>query len=281
MSIELYTKTAASPGIEEKVMPFAAITAAAGENKDYNYLFKRWVNEELLVTLFPSPASPPVVTPLMKDESQLAGYLITGSELENASNMNIRKMLETISNNITIVLRNATLYELAITDGLTKLYVRRHALYLLQNEIRRAIRYNNQVSLVMFDLDHFKKVNDTYGHQIGDVVLHEFSRLLKKNMRETDIPARYGGEEFSVVARNTDAVGAAMLGERLRKAVEAEPFTFEKQPIKATISVGVATLINDNFDTPQDMIAHADICLYKSKEGGRNRVTADPYVRTE
>ena len=177
---------------------------------------------------------------------------------------------------------NARLSELSMTDGLTGIANRRQFDEALDAEWKRARREGRAVSLLMIDVDHFKHYNDALGHLAGDDCLKRVAQALREHAaRPGDLFARYGGEEFAVIARNTDAGGASMLAERLRRAIEAEPFIFEKQPIKVTISVGIATLADDNLDTPQAMVAHSDACLYKSKEGGRNRVTADPYVRSE
>ncbi|MFH1829683.1 MAG: GGDEF domain-containing protein [Pseudomonadota bacterium] len=141
-------------------------------------------------------------------------------------------------------------------------------------EFSFASRNNLPLSLLMIDIDFFKKVNDTHGHMAGDYVLKGVAGRIAKALRDEDILARYGGEEFTVVLRGTDRDGAVLLAERIRKLVEADPFSFEKQCIPVTISIGVATLCEGNFASSDDMLAHADACMYKSKEGGRNRVTA-------
>jgi two-component system cell cycle response regulator len=141
-------------------------------------------------------------------------------------------------------------------------------------EFSFASRNKLPLSLLMIDIDFFKKVNDTYGHMAGDYVLKGVATRIGRALRDEDILARYGGEEFTVVLRGIDKDGATHTAERIRKLVEATPFSFEKQSIPATISIGVATLSAGEFASKEEMLAHADVCLYKSKEGGRNRVTA-------
>ena len=137
----------------------------------------------------------------------------------------------------------------------------------MQNEIQRAKRYKRPLSLIIFDIDHFKKINDTYGHKVGDEVLKALSKLIKKNIRKIDFAARWGGEEFVILAPETNVEGAKKLAEKLRQAVETYKFPTVG---KVTISLGVAQLEPD--EKPEDFIVRADMALYKAKEGGRNRV---------
>lgn len=141
-------------------------------------------------------------------------------------------------------------------------------------EFSFASRKDLPLSLLMIDIDFFKKVNDTYGHMAGDYVLKGVAERIGKALRDEDILARYGGEEFTVVLRGTDKKGAIQLAERIRQLVESQPFSFENQSIPCTISIGVGTLFEGNFSTSAEMLAKADACMYKSKQGGRNRVTA-------
>jgi diguanylate cyclase (GGDEF)-like protein len=127
--------------------------------------------------------------------------------------------------------------------------------------------------LVMFDIDHFKKVNDTYGHQAGDLVLSELATLLTAALRAEDVFARYGGEEFAVICRGTDVSQAQVVGERIRKAVEGHRFVYEGTQIPVTISVGIAALPDPAVKDATDLVSRADKALYQSKHGGRNRVT--------
>ena len=129
------------------------------------------------------------------------------------------------------------------------------------------------LALVLFDIDHFKKVNDTHGHPAGDHVLFEISTLLSSALRAEDVFARYGGEEFAVICRGSDESQAQVVGERMRKAVEGHRFVYEGTLIPVTISVGIAVLPNAAVKDANDIVGFADQALYKSKNGGRNRVT--------
>jgi diguanylate cyclase (GGDEF)-like protein len=165
------------------------------------------------------------------------------------------------------------MYESALRDGLTKAFNKKYFTDRLESEFTFATRHASPLALVLFDLDHFKKVNDTHGHQAGDYVLLEVSTLLSGALRAEDVFARYGGEEFAVICRGSDEHQAQVVGERLRKAVEGHRFVYEGQPIPVTISVGVAVLPNQAVKDANDLVSLADQALYKSKNAGRNRVT--------
>ncbi len=165
------------------------------------------------------------------------------------------------------------MYESALRDGLTKAFNKKYFTDRLESELTFAIRHSAALSLVMFDIDHFKKVNDTYGHQAGDHVLSTISTLLTSALRAEDVFARYGGEEFAVICRGTDLAHAQIVGERLRKSVEKHSFVFEGTQIPVTISVGIAGLPDPAVKDAPDLVSRADKALYQSKHGGRNRVT--------
>lgn len=163
-------------------------------------------------------------------------------------------------------------YKLATIDGLTELYNHRYFQDTLKQQIDIARRYNQSVSLIICDIDFFKKFNDTYGHQTGDAVLRQVAQTLKKNSRTTDYVCRYGGEEMSIILPNTKSEEAILLAERICKAVGEHPFHITPvDKTEVTISLGVATF-PDNAQTPQDLIEWADKGLYYAKEHGRNQV---------
>jgi diguanylate cyclase (GGDEF)-like protein/PAS domain S-box-containing protein len=165
---------------------------------------------------------------------------------------------------------NRLLSRIAITDGLTQVHNRRHFDELLYKEIKRYNRRKySHLSLMMIDIDHFKKLNDRYGHLAGDAVLREIAKLLKENVRETDTVARYGGEEFVVVMPDTHLDGAAYRAEALRKIIENKNFPGYDAPITATVSIGVAAYFSG---PPQDIIHMADQALYQAKNFGRNAI---------
>ena len=163
----------------------------------------------------------------------------------------------------------------AVTDPLTGLcnnqYFRDHA----QVELEKARRYGTPFSIGLFDLDHFKSVNDTYGHLVGDAVLIEFARCLRQALREVDLAARYGGEEFAMLLPNTKQAGAFAVAERLRRRTEEmEVRTDDDQTVRVTVSGGVASY-DDAIVTVEDLIAKADKTTYAAKENGRNRIQMD------
>lgn len=163
------------------------------------------------------------------------------------------------------------IYQLTITDGLTQTYNKRFLMEFLEREIGRCLRYKRALSLIMIDIDHFKKVNDTYGHIAGDVILRELAQRIKQRIRKEECFARYGGEEFAVVIPESGPDRARRFAEKLRKLVADEPFAFEGKEVRVTISLGVADMSTD-ITEPSEFIKSADAHLYKAKEGGRNQV---------
>ncbi|HNV69532.1 MAG TPA: GGDEF domain-containing protein, partial [Candidatus Ozemobacteraceae bacterium] len=172
---------------------------------------------------------------------------------------------------------NAKLYEQAITDGMTHLYLHRYFKQRLFDEIKRAIRFRRHLSLIMVDIDHFKKFNDSYGHQMGDEVLKKVASILRKTIRTHDLPVRYGGEEFAVVLPETDIHGAAAVAERIRRTIETEYLEHEGKVIKITASFGVS-VFPECAQEMESFIKSADAALYHSKESGRNRVSEAPFL---
>jgi two-component system, cell cycle response regulator len=164
------------------------------------------------------------------------------------------------------------MYDAALRDGLTKAYNKKFFLDRLDTEFAYAKRHNTMLSLVMFDVDHFKRVNDTYGHLAGDAVLVHLSRIMHSMIRTEDVAARYGGEEFSVICRGIPLLNAGVVGERMRAAVEQANFDFQGKRIPITISVGVAALPEAHVGVPSELIGEADEALYEAKRSGRNRV---------
>ena len=179
---------------------------------------------------------------------------------------------------------NARLYrqteKLALTDGLTGLYNHRRFQERLSEEIARCERNPQPLSLVLIDLDHFKRVNDQYGHPVGDTVLRGVAKLLKESIRQVDLAARYGGEEFVLLLVGTDLAGAHRLAERIRTASERLSFRGEGQEFKVSLSLGLASYPGD-ARRKEDLIARADQALYHAKQGGRNRSVLYASLRAE
>ncbi len=156
---------------------------------------------------------------------------------------------------------------MVVKDGLTEIYNHKYIYERLEKEIKLARRYRKTLSVCMFDIDYFKKINDEYGHQIGDQVLKFFSNFLRTELRDTDIIGRYGGEEFVIILPETPILDAYNTAERLRVGIEG--MLIEKK-IKITVSGGVAELLNE--PNALELISKADMLLYIAKRGGRNRV---------
>jgi two-component system cell cycle response regulator len=166
------------------------------------------------------------------------------------------------------------MYESALRDGLTKAFNKKYFLERLESEFAYALRHNSPLSLVMFDIDHFKKINDTYGHLAGDSALVTLANLIHQTIRKEDVFARYGGEEFAVICRGVDLAGAHLFGERIRQKVEATQFEYSSATISMTVSVGVAAVANAGMREMLQLIGIADDALYAAKRQGRNRVIA-------
>ena len=163
--------------------------------------------------------------------------------------------------------QNALLEELAITDSLTGLYNHSHIIERLQQEHANALRYGNALSLVMLDIDYFKKVNDTWGHQTGDSILRGVAEIIRNSIREGDIAGRYGGEEFMLLLPNTASAGASAIAGRIREGIEQ--MRWEPAELTVTVSGGIGELEDE---TPAELIGRADANLYRAKDAGRNRI---------
>ncbi len=169
---------------------------------------------------------------------------------------------------------NGRLRDLAFKDGLTGLYNHRYFQELMDREVNRSSRYNRPLSLILIDIDHFKQINDTFGHQRGDQVLKQIGRIIRNAIRKPDIASRYGGEEFAVVLPETDLRGASVLAERIRKCIDSSPFDLNGTKTKITVSLGVTTYVPGKKEMKKSKIIDtADRALYNSKEKGRNRVS--------
>lgn len=184
-----------------------------------------------------------------------------------------RVSLSTVDNLVRVHLES-------ITDPLTRAYNRRFCDQRLNEEISRAHRYKRPLSILMFDLDHFKRINDTYGHQYGDLVLRTVADVVKGMVRNCDYFCRYGGEEFLVILTETDLPGAEVVAERMREAIDVHIFanpTDANKRVPVTLSIGLTTLATGKKDDlATQLIERADQCLYQCKTAGRNTVRALP-----
>jgi len=204
------------------------------------------------------------------------GILLLASQEDGSFSAHAGEVLKVVGGQLTMLIDNARLYDsmkkLAITDGLTKTFNHRFFHELLEREWRRAERYNSVFSLMMLDIDDFKGINDTYGHLCGDELLKELARLLKGNLRATDVVARYGGEEFAIILPETSGDEASVTAERVRKAVEEHVFIGDESGLKITVSIGISSYPAPGLRDRSDLIRRADNALYDAKRARKNRV---------
>lgn len=212
-----------------------------------------------------------------KSRGSLLGVLAAFRVKPNVFGQADMDLLVSVSEHVAVALENARLYDeiklLAITDGLTGLYNHRHFRERLKDEFTRASRYSRPLSVVMIDIDSFKRYNDANGHPMGDMLLRTLADILKSGIRNSDMVARYGGEEFVVILSETHEDSAVKTAERLRLSVESHKFLKgETQPGgRVTVSLGVASLGKDKGG-PDELVKRADLALYKAKNTGKNRV---------
>lgn len=216
-----------------------------------------------------------LLIPLVSNDEFIGIILLGMRYLEEGYKSDNMDVFVTLGSQIAVSTYNAKLYNLAITDGMTKLYLHRYFQTRFDEELERTRRYKRNLSILMTDIDHFKKFNDTYGHQIGDEVLKTVAGIIKSRTRKSDICARYGGEEFAVILPETNEEGAYKVAEYIRKEIETTILKVDNKELKITISIGVSSYSGDSAleVSKEELIRRADKALYKSKETGRNKVT--------
>ncbi len=255
-------------------LPYVPLSAQSAKSKLQIFSAKIAVPELCSVKVFP-----------LFDRGLALGSLVVGSTLPNRDlSREEERMLETVTVHASRTLANAQMFQrmemMATTDGLTGLFNRRRFTELLEEALARAKRFSRQVSVLMVDADHFKSVNDTYGHPVGDIVLTRIAGILMKEARRTDVVARYGGEEFVVVLDETDVRGARSVAERIREKIERELIQGEFGRVRVTASLGLATW-PEHADSMEDLLERADQALYEAKKNGRNRVEVYGGLSTE
>lgn len=203
------------------------------------------------------------------NEDQIPGEV----QLENGDRIKIGPtILKFLSGADAEAKYHEEIYRMTIIDGLTQIHNKRYLQEALERDVMRARRHDRDLCALMFDIDHFKGINDRYGHLAGDHVLRELARIIQERTRKDEVFARYGGEEFAIILPETDLDGARLLAETLRERVAEHQFVFQGEEILVTISMGAAALEPDMVST--DLIKAADEKLYEAKRGGRNRVCA-------
>jgi diguanylate cyclase (GGDEF)-like protein len=214
--------------------------------------------------------------PLISADEAIGSFAVAARRAR-AFGKDKREMLGVIANHVAVSLANAQLYgrmeQMATTDGLTGLVNHRTFQERTVEMLARAERTDGRQAILLTDIDHFKKVNDTHGHPIGDVVLRGVAQVVSSCVRKIDLAARYGGEEFAIVLEGTDREGARQLAERIRTEVERQTFQSGAGPFSVTLSLGIAVYPDDGRD-PKTLIANADQALYYAKRNGRNRAVA-------
>nr|MBP7685127.1 sensor domain-containing diguanylate cyclase [Deltaproteobacteria bacterium] len=217
-----------------------------------------------------------LILPLIVREDAI-GTLALAARRRDAFGDAVRPALQVLANQLAVSLSNAKavarLEEMATTDGLTGCLNKRAFLDELDRRVRSAERFGRKLSLIVTDIDHFKSVNDTYGHATGDVVIRELGQILMRVKRETDLVARFGGEEFCVLCEETDTDGAILLAERVREELGETVFQTENGKLQVRASLGVATFPT-HAKSPEGLFDITDKALYAAKHGGRNMVVA-------
>lgn len=243
-------------GIAGEAVKTGKIIYVGEATKDPRFVFRS-------VEIFGSVLSLPLVY-----KGETLGVINFGRDEAGSFSQNDIKMLTLVGNQVALAMANAKLYtktrELSVRDELTGVYNRRHFAQVMQLEWKRALRFKRELSLLMIDVDYFKRFNDTYGHLEGDKILKHLGTLLNQNLREVDTVARFGGEEFVILLPDTDKRGAIAVAEKLRHLVQ-------EQIQGITVSVGVANFPDDVHEI-DDLIDEADIALYDAKDLGRNQV---------
>ena len=250
--------------LDLKISSLEPVLSFLGEN-EYNqitfaYFKENFKDKETIGKL--EILHPDIIVPLRTDKG-VGGLIFLPPKQEGGSYslLDIQYVTQ-IVRFASIAIENATLYRQATTDRMTKLFSH-----------HRAHRYGTTLSLIMFDIDHFKKFNDTYGHLQGDVIIKEIANILRVSVRTIDFTARYGGEEFAVILPEVNVKGAVVVAERIRKTIEQHPFKGEEGTLFVTVSIGVAEFKPARIRSASQLIAEADKALYQSKEMGRNQIT--------
>lgn len=234
-----------------------------------------------------SSLHPSLVVPLIQHK-HLNGILVLGERItlseESGYSAYEKEQITGIASLAAIAINNAALVERSSTDMMTHLKLKYFFFNVLTDKLDTALANDENVSVMMFDIDFFKRFNDTYGHACGDYVLQTVAKVIKSSIRSQDLAARYGGEEFTVLLNHTKKEDAMTVADRIRSKIEQFDFNYENQHVKVTISVGVSTFdtVENPVTSAKILVNQADQALYVSKRSGRNKVTfADPKLISE
>jgi len=211
--------------------------------------------------------------PYYDENGEIAGITVYSYDITEQKRAELRLLEQRLELEDEIkkrIIAEKELRRLATTDPLTGAYNRRHFFELVESEMARSNRTQKPMSIVLFDIDHFKRINDTYGHQAGDHILKNIATTCREHLRQMDVFARYGGEEFITLLPELEIARARQAAEKIRTLIAGQRFTFEEQSIKTTVSLGVAEL--SDKESLSQLLARADKALYRAKESGRNQV---------
>ena len=259
--------------------PAEALNACAEEIPDFilvDYLMPKINGIEFIRRLRKQPEFdevPIVMITAVNERAVLREALEAGANDFLSRPVDEYELRARVRNMLKLRTRTLALQELAITDPLTDVYNRRHFWDIVDRELNRAHRYNASLSLLLLDADHFKQINDTYGHACGDTALVELCELCNQMIRETDYIGRIGGEEFAICLPQADQQEAVALAERIRQGIEASSLESQGKKVSYTVSIGVTELRAEDHSADV-LIARADSALYNAKEGGRNQVVS-------
>jgi diguanylate cyclase (GGDEF)-like protein len=213
----------------------------------------------------------------MKQKNHLNGILLLGERIDLGEGVTYseydRQQMLTLASLASIAINNAVLIEQTTTDMMTHLKLKHYFYKVLNDKLEFSMANKLPLSVMMLDIDFFKKFNDTYGHACGDFVLQEVARIISEGIRSQDMAGRYGGEEFVVMLYNTDGDAAYAVAERIRRRIEKHDFAYEGVHMQVTISIGVSVFASTGEMTSKLLVEQADQALYSSKRHGRNRVT--------
>ncbi|MDD5169189.1 MAG: GGDEF domain-containing protein [Syntrophales bacterium] len=212
-------------------------------------------------------------TPLVAADNKVIGIVTFEYETDFELPAIMMQSLLLLLTIIAVALETARLFQQAVYDGLTGLFIRRYFDLRLTEEESRIKRYGGKLAILIVDIDNFKKVNDRYGHQQGDLVLREVADIVKSSVRSgLDSPCRYGGEEFVVIMPDTDLAGALILSERIRHTIQNHVIDVAEDSFRVTLSGGIAFMDQQGFVTGLELLKRADSALYRAKESGRNQI---------
>jgi len=255
----------------ESLLDMEVVHKAFSNNKQIKFNFPSDIKIEAgLLEFYPKAI---LIEPVSYKNEVLGLVLLASTKDYEDTDIN---QLNVYTHGLSLGMHNAIIHDkleqLAVLDSLTKIYNRRFGMERFKEEYSRSVRTNNPLGVLMFDIDYFKKINDTYGHIVGDQVLINFTKIISKNLRKGDVLVRYGGEEFMALLPGSSTEGTCIIAEKIRRIVEENNIRHGNQDIKITVSIGGTSFPENDTETTQELIKIADDHLYSAKALGRNQV---------